>query len=86
VLVKILEEVISNDLLLARGWSPRRVALASYGITAALASIARFGLLSESPQFLVMAALSLIALFVAARRLGSLRRETMDSPIQRERA
>lgn len=74
------------DLLLARGWSPRRVALASYGISAALAAIAWMGLRNESPQSWSIPALSLIVLLAVALRLGSLRGETRDSPVRRARA
>lgn len=74
------------DLLLARGWSPRRVALASYGISGVLASIAWFGLQGEAPRFWLIPTLSLVALFLAALRLGSLREDTRDSPVHRARA
>ena len=38
-LVEYFEQIISDDLLLARGWSSRAVALATYAVTALMASI-----------------------------------------------
>jgi hypothetical protein len=61
------------DLLLARGWSPRRVALACYAITAAFSAIAWWGVRRESPQYWFGAALSVGLLLIFAVRLGSLR-------------
>jgi UDP-GlcNAc:undecaprenyl-phosphate GlcNAc-1-phosphate transferase len=63
------------DLLLARGWSPRKVALVSYSITAAMGAIGWIGLRFDPKRLWVLAALSFVALFVAALRLGSLRAE-----------
>ena len=74
------------DLLMARGWSARRVAVTSYGVSALFASLAWVGLRSESPKFWLIPALSLVALIVAALRLGSLRVETRGSAVERLRA
>jgi UDP-N-acetylmuramyl pentapeptide phosphotransferase/UDP-N-acetylglucosamine-1-phosphate transferase len=63
------------DLLLARGWSPRKVALVSYSITAAMGAIGWIGLRLDSRRMLLLAALSFAALLAAALRLGSLRAE-----------
>jgi UDP-GlcNAc:undecaprenyl-phosphate GlcNAc-1-phosphate transferase len=63
------------DLLLDRGWSPRKVALVSYLITAAMGSIGWIGLRFDPKRLWLLAALSFAALFVAALRLGSLRAE-----------
>src|SRR5271166_4826280 len=63
------------DLLLARGLSPRKVALVSYSITTAMAAIGWMGLRSDPKRLLLLVALSFGALFAAALRLGSLRTE-----------
>jgi len=63
------------DLLLFRGWSPRKVALLSYSITAAMGAIGWMGLRSDPQYWLTLAALSFAALFAVAFRLGSLRAE-----------
>jgi len=60
------------DGMLARGWTPRRVALVCYAITAAFVAIAFGGLRSESPQFWLAAALGVVLLFALATKLGSL--------------
>jgi UDP-GlcNAc:undecaprenyl-phosphate GlcNAc-1-phosphate transferase len=63
------------DLLLARGWAPRKVALVSYSVTAAMGAIGWIGLRLDPKRLWLLAALSFAALFVAAIRLGSLRAE-----------
>lgn len=63
------------DLLLAQGWTSRKVALVSYLITAAMAAIGWIGLRLDPKRLWLLAALSFAALFVAALRLGSLRAE-----------
>jgi two-component system nitrate/nitrite response regulator NarL len=63
------------DLLLARGWSPRRVALVSYSITAAMGAVGWIGLRLDPRRLWVLAALCFAALFAIALRLGSLRAE-----------
>lgn len=67
------------DRLLARGWSPRKVALTFYAITAALAALARWGVRRESPEFWLAAALSAFLLILCAVMLGSLRPESKSS-------
>jgi UDP-GlcNAc:undecaprenyl-phosphate GlcNAc-1-phosphate transferase len=61
------------DLLHARGWPPRRIALAFYGVTAALAAIGLIGVRSESPQFWAASAVGVGLIVFAALRLGVLR-------------
>jgi UDP-GlcNAc:undecaprenyl-phosphate GlcNAc-1-phosphate transferase len=63
------------DLLLFQGWSPRKVALLSYSITAAMGAIGWMGLRLDPQHLLPLAALSFAALFAVALRLGSLRAE-----------
>ncbi len=66
--------------MFARGWTARRVALASYVITAALAAIALLGVRGESPRFWTVAALGIAILIFAAVRLGSLRGVDRNRP------
>jgi hypothetical protein len=61
------------DLLFARGWSPRRVALTSYGIAAALALFEWASLRQGTWQFLLVSALCLGVLLIAGITLGVLR-------------
>lgn len=61
------------DLLLARGWPPRRVAATAYGVTAAFCAIAFWGIRHDSPQFWAAAAFSCCLLIAFALRLGALR-------------
>jgi two-component system, NarL family, nitrate/nitrite response regulator NarL len=74
------------DLLLAQGWSPRKVALVSYVITAAMGAIGWIGLRLDPKRLWLLAALSLAALFVAALRLGSLRAERRVQRIEAQNA
>jgi UDP-GlcNAc:undecaprenyl-phosphate/decaprenyl-phosphate GlcNAc-1-phosphate transferase len=61
------------DLLLLRGWSPRKVLLTSLAISAALSLIATACLHCSFAQVVLISASTLIALFVWIVRLGSLR-------------
>ncbi len=61
------------DLLLARGWSSRRVALTTYGIAAALAIAANIALRMTFSHALLVGGLIWGGLVLAAVRLGSLR-------------
>ena len=70
------------DRMFARGWTPRRIALASYTITATVAAIALLGLRRESSKFWIIAALSIAILIYAAVRLGSLRGDDRNRPAQ----
>jgi len=63
------------DLLLARGWPPRRVALFCYAATLALAAMALLALRTNEATFLLFDALVLAALLIAAIRSGALRRQ-----------
>ncbi|HUJ30141.1 MAG TPA: response regulator transcription factor [Candidatus Acidoferrum sp.] len=63
------------DLVLARGWTPRRVALVCYSITAMLGAIALLGFRHDPGRFVALAAASLGLLLAFALRLGSLRTE-----------
>jgi UDP-GlcNAc:undecaprenyl-phosphate/decaprenyl-phosphate GlcNAc-1-phosphate transferase len=71
------------DLLLDRGWSPRRVALACYGITAALAMMAWLSLRNGFRCFVVASGLSLAGLAILAIRLGSLRSDQRGTRSER---
>jgi UDP-GlcNAc:undecaprenyl-phosphate/decaprenyl-phosphate GlcNAc-1-phosphate transferase len=68
------------DLLLARGSSPSRVALACYGITAGLVLIGWSGVRSGSAHFSMVAVVSLSILGLVAVRLGSLRGDGENPP------
>lgn len=74
------------DLLLARGWSSRKVALVSYSVTAAMGAIGWIGLRLDPERLWLLAALSFAALFVAALRLGSLRAERRVQRMQAQNA
>jgi len=74
------------DVLLARGWSPRKVALVSYLITASMGAIGWTGLRLDPRGMLLLAALSFAALFVAAIRLGSLRAERRAQRMEAQNA
>ncbi len=60
------------DEMLARGWTPRRVALVCYAITAVFAAIAVWGVRSEAPRFWAVAALAVGLLILFAIGLGTL--------------
>ena len=66
------------DILLARGWHPRRVALACYVITAILAVIGWSSV--HSSQFWIVTVVSLGTLALVALRLGSLRGDGGNPP------
>lgn len=61
------------DLLLARGWSPRQVALACYAIAFAFAIAGWLELHFRSPLSLLAGLIGIAAFLVSALRLGSLR-------------
>jgi UDP-GlcNAc:undecaprenyl-phosphate GlcNAc-1-phosphate transferase len=61
------------DLLLGLGWSPRRVALAIYVLTAAMCTIAWLVLKCDFTHALLLCAASTGSLTIAAVRLGVLR-------------
>jgi UDP-GlcNAc:undecaprenyl-phosphate/decaprenyl-phosphate GlcNAc-1-phosphate transferase len=65
------------DLLLARGWPPRGVALLCYAAAFAIATVALLALRTNEAAFLLLDALLLAALLIAAIRLGALRREEL---------
>jgi UDP-GlcNAc:undecaprenyl-phosphate GlcNAc-1-phosphate transferase len=71
------------DLVMARGWSPRRVALVCYAITFVLAADGWLGVRGGLVRFVVVSALTLGALLAAATHLGALR---TTSPNQRSAA
>jgi UDP-N-acetylmuramyl pentapeptide phosphotransferase/UDP-N-acetylglucosamine-1-phosphate transferase len=60
------------DLILGRGWTPRKVALACYGITLAFVLAGLLVLRTDITQALWISALCVGALLLAALRLGSL--------------
>lgn len=68
------------DLLLEIGWSPRKVTLTVYVVTAAMCVIAWMVLKSDFSQALLLSATSVGALLVAALRLGSLRSSEKPRP------
>ena len=70
------------DLLLARGWSPRRIALTCYGITARLSVIGWVGERKGPIEFFAAAVLSVGVLLIAALRLGALRQDSTERPPQ----
>jgi UDP-GlcNAc:undecaprenyl-phosphate GlcNAc-1-phosphate transferase len=70
------------DRMFARGWTPRRIGLASYAITATLAAIALLGVRGESSKFWIVTTLSIAILIYAAVRLGSLRGDDRNRPAQ----
>jgi UDP-GlcNAc:undecaprenyl-phosphate GlcNAc-1-phosphate transferase len=61
------------DLLLARGWSPRRVSFICYSITAALVAAGWLSVRGGFAQAVWISALCFVALVVAALRLGAFR-------------
>jgi UDP-GlcNAc:undecaprenyl-phosphate GlcNAc-1-phosphate transferase len=61
------------DLLLGLNWSPRNVALATYGLTAGMCIIAWLVLRSDFTPAFLLCATTIGALVIAALRLGSLR-------------
>jgi UDP-GlcNAc:undecaprenyl-phosphate/decaprenyl-phosphate GlcNAc-1-phosphate transferase len=73
------------DLLHTRGWPPRRIALAFYGATAALAAIGLIGVRTESRQFWGVAAVSVGLIVFAALRLGVLRGNERDMTVLHKR-
>jgi UDP-GlcNAc:undecaprenyl-phosphate/decaprenyl-phosphate GlcNAc-1-phosphate transferase len=66
------------DLMSARGWSPRQIALAFYGVTAALAATGLIGVRTESRHFWVAAAVSVALMIFAGIRLSILRGNEQD--------
>jgi UDP-GlcNAc:undecaprenyl-phosphate/decaprenyl-phosphate GlcNAc-1-phosphate transferase len=74
------------DLLSARGWSKRRVALASYSITAALVIAGWWSVRTGFAEAILISAICLAALLAAAVPLGSLRSDRTDSSSSREKA
>jgi len=73
------------DLMLARGWSARRVAFACYGITAGLAVVGWMAVRTGSARFYLFSAPILAALVLAAIRLGSLEAGTREARIEQMR-
>jgi len=70
------------DLMLARGWSARRVAFACYGITAGLAVVGWMAVRTGSARFYLFSAPILAALVLAAIRLGSLEAGQREARIE----
>ena len=73
------------DLLAARGWPPRRVALTCYLITGGLSVIGWIGEQEGPMEFLALAALGVGVLLIAAIRLGALRLDPAERPSHKER-
>jgi UDP-GlcNAc:undecaprenyl-phosphate/decaprenyl-phosphate GlcNAc-1-phosphate transferase len=72
------------DLLRARGWSARRVALTCYAITVGLSVFAWIGQRTRPIEFVVVAALSFGLLLAVAVRLGALRQDSAERSPQNE--
>ncbi|MGH9733191.1 MAG: glycosyltransferase family 4 protein [Candidatus Acidiferrales bacterium] len=62
----------SYDLLLARGWQSRNVALVFFALASVLSGVGWLALLTRRTMFLLVGALVLAIVFVAAIALGSL--------------
>ena len=73
--VENLKQVVSNDRMLARGYSSRTVALTFYTISIAAALAARLALLFGLRGLLSVLSLAVAALFGLANWLGALRGE-----------
>jgi len=71
--VEDLEQVIANDLLMARGWFPRKVAFACYGMTLCLGVVAWLSLRRSIRCFEISSAGAMVVSLFVAIRLGSLR-------------
>lgn len=69
----------SYDLLLARGWSSRRVALVCCGVTAGMSAMANIAARSSRGDFLWIPAAGVGALLFVSIRLGALRSEPVNS-------
>jgi hypothetical protein len=69
------KEIITNDLLFVRGWSPRSVAILCYSLTAGLVAAALITRRMDYAQTLVVITVICGGLLVVAVRLGSLRSE-----------
>ena len=63
------------DLAFARGWPPRKVALACYGVTLLFAAVGSLAMRSRSALVLPIGAVATIAFIIMAVRLGCLRTE-----------
>lgn len=61
------------DLTRARGWTARKIGFVSYGVTALLGIAGCIGLRIQPRAFATLTALTFVALFAIAIRLGSLR-------------
>lgn len=68
------------DLIHGRGWSTRKIVLAFYGATAALAAIAVWGVWRESMRFWIVAWISVGTMTLAAIRLGAMRTSERTPP------
>jgi UDP-GlcNAc:undecaprenyl-phosphate/decaprenyl-phosphate GlcNAc-1-phosphate transferase len=69
------------DQLSREGWPVRRIALAFYGVTVALAAIGLYGVRSASPQFWVLATTGVGLLACVAIRLGFLRADDQNGRV-----
>jgi len=68
------------DLLLGINWSPRKVALTVYALTAAMCMIAWLVLKCDSTHALLLCAASIGSLTIMAVRLGALRSNEKPHP------
>ena len=72
------EQIISYDLLLARGYTTRQVALICYAVTAGLVILGWCVMRLGTPEALIASALIACALFGMEVRMGGLR--SQDTP------
>jgi len=79
-LVEDPKKIVAHDLLLGISWSPRKVALTIYALTAAMCMIAWLGLKCDFIHAFLLCAASIGALTIIAVRLGVLRSNDEPSP------
>jgi hypothetical protein len=82
--VENFEQVVSNDRMLARGYSSRAVALTFYTISIALALAARLALPFGMPGLLLVLSLSVALLLGLAIWLGGLNGESREIQLNRK--
>ncbi len=81
-LIENFQQIISHDLLAARGASARVVALVCYVATALLGLIGFVGVRANPVYFFILASVGVATLLIAAVRIGALRleRERIQRP------
>jgi hypothetical protein len=76
--VENFEKVVPNDQMLARGYSPRAVAVTFYCLTAVLVSAAWFSLQLELMGRMLTLTLSVVGVLICAIWLGALTEENRE--------